>query len=138
MKRNSGIFLFNRGKFLLVHSTNKNSLAWSIPKGSVKGSLTAEQVVVKKLEQVANIDRKMYGPITLLGEERNPIGNTSFLGHVATIRDPLMKLDLSCNYIVDDSASKKSFPAIDEYMWVTKEEGARFLPPYFSKLIEKL
>jgi predicted NUDIX family NTP pyrophosphohydrolase len=138
MKRNSGIFLFSGKEFLILHRTGKNSITWSLPMGTIHDDGDGVSVVEKKLMQLANVDRKKYGIIKYLGEAKNPYGNMSFTGHYSSLTKRTHGLELMCNYMVTDSSSGEEFPAIDDYMWVTKEGARKLIPPYQLKLLEKL
>jgi predicted NUDIX family NTP pyrophosphohydrolase len=138
MKKHSGIFLFHEKKFLVIHRTGKNSIRWSIPKGSVDALENGEDVVVEKLEQLAGITRKNYGRLKYIGEEVNEYGNTALIGYCATIGVDVVSIELKCNYKVTDSQTGDDFDAVDSYMWLGIDDGRKYLPPHQVKLLERI
>ena len=135
MKRTSGVILQDDDLFLIVHRTGQNSITWTLPKGTVREGMGSIEVVKNKLGQLCNIYKDRYGNFEYLGERPNKYGNSIFECYTTTLKNSIKKLDIRCNHIVSDG-NMSGVHAIDDYRWVDKETGTRFLPEHQSEFLE--
>lgn len=134
MKISCGFLLKSNGLYLLCHATrlhfmsDLNDQHWAIPKGQMDEGETELQTAIRELQEETDInilkhviirsDLPIIDRYTLKKKETRVF----FLNDEKGV---LVNLPLKCNSIMMNHPDTRynGLPEMDDYKWVTKEEG---------------
>lgn len=130
MKRQSaGIMLLNtENKILVEHPTNHDPNFWSIPKGLIdKGEDSFDAAIRETFEETAlDLNKINYKIITELPEIIFKTKKKSVKIYILKTTDDLSEFPFHCESMVEYMGGRKlnnPFPEVDDFKWITIEEG---------------
>lgn len=129
-----GIYLFrNDNKFLIAHPTNFKETIWGVPKGRIdEGETDMFEVAKRELFEETNINLNDYDIKKFKEFELTHFkGNKYFKGFMVYVDSDFSNTEIKCDSMVIRNG-EPVFPEMDDFKWVTIDEGKEILGQYQS------
>ncbi len=125
----AGLFLIRKdNKFLVGHPTRHKATFWSIPKGKVEEGEENILAAVRETQEECNVDVSNWSVVHNLEPVKYTKTKKILYPFVLFERQNVFdfdKFELKCNSFVPED--KGGFPEMDDFKWVTIEEGRSLL-----------